>query len=202
MQTRTAVPLFLAIIALCTVCGAASVWAQAGQAKAAAKGDPEVIEDADVAEVRQPAAAQKGIADLFGRFHPPLVHLPIAWLLLMLIIDGGTFVLGRPWERAGYYVLMLAAASCVPAVMTGLLREECVKGSPEFKAIVPVHKWLAVTTMSLTLLALIIRVSKKNKLEKASKYAYLSIIFAAGLLVGIVGHKGGQLVFGKDFLPF
>lgn len=202
MRTRAVAPLFLVVLVLYAVCGAAASWAHAEQAKAAAKGDVEVIEDADVAEVKQPAAAKKGIFDLLGRFHPPLVHLPIAWLLLLLIIDGGTFVLGRPWGQAGYYVLMLAALSCIPAVTTGFLREDFVKGGADFKAIVPVHKWLAVTTMSLTLLALAIRLVKKNDLQKTIKYVYLALVFSAGLLVGLVGHMGGQLVFGKDFLPF
>jgi len=202
MQTSRTALLFFAALVLYATFGFATAWAHAAQAGAAAKGDVEEVEVADVSEVKPADAAARPLLDTISRFHPPLVHLPIAWLMLLVLVDGATFLGGKPWEKAGFYLLWLAAVSCVPAVTTGLLREDCYKGGAEVKTIITTHKWLALTTASLCIVALGIRLLSRNDLKKTSKFAYLAVVFAAGLLIGAVGHKGGQIVFGKGYLPF
>ena len=196
-MTRTAAARLLVAIVFYAALGFAAAWAHA-ETQAGRQGDVEEV--GDVSEVKPPAA-KPAFLDLVSRLHPPLVHMPIAWLMLLVMIDGATFLLGRPWEKAGLYVLALAVASCVPAVTTGFLREDCIKGGADIKALITVHKWMAISTTGLCSLALILRLALKNELITARKYAYLVIIFTAGAFVMLVGHKGGQIVFGKDFMP-
>jgi uncharacterized membrane protein len=171
----------------------------------AAADDIEEVDD--VVEVKAaPAVATAGpagVSDLLGRLHPAVVHFPIAWLLLLLLLDLGAFVLRRDaCERCGVVVLAVAVASCLPALASGLLREDHVGSAPGMADLVGVHEGLMFAVTGVAALALALRLARRNRLAGGWKAAYLALVAAAAVLVGVGGHWGGKLVYGKDFLPF
>src|SRR5262249_55876111 len=55
-----------------------------------------------------------------GRFHPLAVHLPIALLLLVVVLEGaGLFQSGKHLQAAAGFIVGLAAASALVAVFLG-----------------------------------------------------------------------------------
>jgi len=91
--------------------------------KAAAQAAPDtgkIEEIQDVAAVEVTPAAQPGLMQLVGRIHPAVIHFPIAWLTLLLLIETVALFTGKAeWSKFGLYVLILTLLSFIPAVTTG-----------------------------------------------------------------------------------
>ncbi|HEY3359329.1 MAG TPA: DUF2231 domain-containing protein [Polyangia bacterium] len=149
------------------------------------------------------AARRPRFWDLVGRYHPALVHLPLAWLLLLGVIDFMGLVLGREeWRRWGYYTLVFVAVSVVPTVITGLLRARYMNADEITAPLIVIHRTLNLIVAGAVLAALVIRVSRRGRLSGAARIAYLLVVFAAVVLVIISGSYGGRIVYGPDFVPF
>jgi uncharacterized membrane protein len=177
--------------------------------KASTAGDVEEIEDVQAVEVVQtPAraggdAVRGGWADIAGRFHNAVVHLPIGWLLMVLLLDVLAFVLRRKeLESAGLWVLGGALLSFVPGVATGLLREDFVAQTSEVQKLITTHATLIFVTAGLATAAFLWRILFGKDLSGAKKGVYLALIASAAVLVGIAGHWGGKIAWGIDYLPF
>ena len=167
----------------------------------------DVEEVADAVEVKTTDVTadpgQPGLLDLIGRFHAAFVHFPIAWLLMVLLIDIGTFAGRREaWRAWGLWALIGAVASCVPAILSGLLRQGRMAPGPDLAALIQVHRTIMMLMGSAAVAALAIRLARRNALDGASKGAYLSLVVVATVLAMVGGHWGGKIVYGKAFLPF
>jgi len=99
----------------------------APSAEPAAGGNDEVeeLDEVDVVPADRQGAGPKSAADFIGRLHPSLVHLPIGWFFLVALVD----VLGlgfrrKGWQACGLWGLVATAVIFLPAVGTGLLRED------------------------------------------------------------------------------
>src|SRR5215470_17818728 len=68
-----------------------------------------------------PDGAERGeLSQFVGRFHPLAVHLPIALVLLVAVLEcAGVFQRGKPLRSAAAFVLTLAAASALVAAFLG-----------------------------------------------------------------------------------
>jgi uncharacterized membrane protein len=163
-----------------------------------AAADDEVIEEADVVDVT-PEQATPPLADKVSRMHPALVHMPIAWIFLLLFIDGATFFSRRQWAGAGVWILGLSVASCIPALVTGFLREDYMPKTAG--AMIDRHSTFALATSAVLAVALVVRLLRRNRLEGGWKWAYLGLVIVAAVLVGMTGRPGGQIVFGPHFAP-
>ncbi|MDD5011642.1 MAG: hypothetical protein PHQ00_05925 [Phycisphaerae bacterium] len=162
----------------------------------------EELEDiTEVAPVKTPA--EPTFIETIGRFHPAIVHFPIAWITLLVLLDFMGFAKGslecRKW---GIYILGLTVISAIPAVFTGFLRGGVVEQVPEIHGLVEAHEAVMLSFTVVTAIAFAVRLSRKNELTGAYKLIYLALLGIAGLLVMIGGHLGGKLVFGPDYLPF
>jgi uncharacterized membrane protein len=146
---------------------------------------------------------EPGLWALVGRMHPALVHFPIAWLVLLLVVDLRTLAFRREgWERLGLYLLVGTTLAFVPTVATGLLRADELPQNERTLSLIAEHRNLAYITGGVVLAALVLRLARRNRLEGLWRWAYLALIGAAAVLVLWVGHRGARMVFGVDFLPF
>jgi uncharacterized membrane protein len=174
----------------------------------------EVIEEVDVVPAGEggPGAAAGGggageqrmsLAEVAARMHPALVHLPIAWLLLLLLLDLLGVGLGRePFRAVGPWVGVLTALSFLPAAVTGLLRQNYPPYDRIADPLLLTHRNLMLTVAGVTLAAVGLRLARRNRLGGAWRWAYLALVAGAAALVTIAGHLGGKLVFGENYLPF
>jgi uncharacterized membrane protein len=130
-----------------------------------------------------------------GRFHPLIVHFPIALILLVPVLE----VVGR-FERFSYlrlssgFVLGLATMAATVAAFLGW----CLAHTGGYSGqLVTQHMWGGVTLTAVCWLCWILRgwIAEPN----AEKY------YAAGLTVGVLlvswtGYRGGQISQGEEHL--
>lgn len=176
------------------------------QEQAAPASDVEEIETIEevapvaVAPAAIDTSAGGSLKRLLGRFHPLLVHFPIAWAMLLLLVDLATFALRRPWQTFGYLLGIGVALSVFPVVTSGLLRMSTMGASGELLELVVDHRNLALAASSVLLVAVALRVARRNDLIGFTRTAYLGLLLVATALIGLTGHYGGMVVHGKDFL--
>lgn len=137
-----------------------------------------------------------------GYFHPAIVHFPIALLLV-----GGLFVL-ISWkfpavgDQVGVICLYLGTASSIVASAMGwAFAEQRGYGSwarVDTSAEIFWHRWSAivVTVVAIGVSAVAIAAARKDR-------PGLHLLWKLGLLllaamVGLVGHQGGVLTYGKS----
>lgn len=124
---------------------------------------------------------------MIGKFHPVLVHLPIGFFFLALVIR---ILIGLKKisvsESFFRWVLLSTLVVSLLSVGTGLL----LAGSGEYEAAtLDRHRWLALLFCALLFLLLLTRNRVQNILW----------VVSLGVLT-LAGHYGGTLTHGADFL--
>lgn len=129
-------------------------------------------------------------AELIGRLHPVLVHLPIGILLLAALFyflsRKEKFAVLRPAIRiALFWGALSAVASCI----SGLL----LSRSDDYdEQLVNTHKWFGIAVAVVSLLAYLF-----HRWEKSFEKWLVPVLV---LLIIITGHLGGSLTHGPDYL--
>lgn len=202
MARIAATALCLAILSL-----SPQAWGQnqegSGKAKA---GPPQEIQDIqEVQEVGELASARPGanVTVLFGRMHPAIVHFPIAWVFLGLLIETLSLFKKKPeWSTAGFFVQCLAALSFIPAATTGWLRASAMGTNPEFLSLMVPHRNLNLAAGVILLIAVVLRIAGRNRWEGHLRNANLTLLAVSSACLMFAGHLGGKMVFGTGYLPF
>lgn len=195
---RLAIPL----AALMLVATSALALAPAG---AAAEPAPAVEQLSDVQIVTPSEGEGKptDLGDLVGRFHPALVHFPIAWLVGLAIIDFLGLVRRREvWQRAGIFVLAGTVLSLLPTAATGLLRAAHMPMDAATHALLVTHRTLNFAVAGLVLAAFALRLWRRNSLQGGWRITYLALVVAACCAVLLAADFGGRMVYGPDYLPW
>jgi uncharacterized membrane protein len=132
------------------------------------------------------------IIEFIGHFHPLLVHLPIGFLFIALILQ---------WmSRKSKYATLAPAIPIILLIGSWAAFASCITGyllsiSDDYnKSLVSWHMWMgiAVTLVSLMLYA------KENNPAFFINKNMLSVSLL--LLLFITGHLGGSLTHGSDYL--
>ena len=133
-----------------------------------------------------------------GKFHPLLVHFPIA--LVLVAVAAELVVLATPrtaWRTVAVANIRAAAALGVVTAVTGWLfaASPLVDASPSLEW----HRWVgmagAAGAIGAALLSLRLPMASQR-----SAFVYRVTLFVTALLVAITGHLGGTLVWGAGFL--
>ncbi|QDV05092.1 Planctomycete cytochrome C [Planctomycetes bacterium Poly30] len=129
-----------------------------------------------------------------GRFHPTIVHFPIALLTAAFLAELLARVLRKPQlHHAATFSYTLGALSTVPSAAFGwLLAESTTHRGHELDD----HRWLGVAVATVAVLGMTVFYRKPG--------LRLPLLALLAVLVGITGHLGGSLSYGSDWLspPF
>jgi uncharacterized membrane protein len=132
-------------------------------------------------------------AQFIGRFHPLVVHLPIALILLVPVME----LVGRhqrfPYLRASApFVLVLALVGGIVASLLGW----CLGRSGGFSGpLVTQHMWSGACLITLCWLCWVLR-GRGGRLE----VIYWIVLGAAVGAVAWTGYRGGQISLGENHL--
>ncbi len=136
-----------------------------------------------------------------GKLHVLVLHFPIALVMSALLAD----LLRLVWKsdffkHAAVFCLVLAVLSAVPAVITGLAKARSQEFVGDYRSIVVIHQWLGIMSLVLGTIIVVIRLLKRERLEKIWAVGYYILLFLLAAIIAATGHYGGMLVHGKDFL--
>lgn len=196
---RVFFPSILFLVAALALSAAPSVAQETRDSGTGKIEEAESVDDFEIVE----ADPAPGLPELAGRMHPALVHFPIGWITLVLLLDLATFVLGRrELESAGLWALTFGVLAFPPAAATGLLLADHTAVAAGVYYPVETHRNLAFLVLLICLIALATRWKARKNVTGAMQWIYLAMITAAAGLIGFVGHLGGKMVFGENYLPF
>ena len=128
-----------------------------------------------------------------GRFHPLLVHLPIGLILLLPLLEFAGIRRQSLREAAGF-VLQIALATCVLAIIFGLL---LAYGSGEIGTTVTRHIRGGIVLALELLLCLAVR---RSYVAGEQSRAYFVLLTAVLMTLAWTAHQGGSLAHGSDYL--
>ena len=127
-------------------------------------------------------------AQFLGRFHPLIVHIPIALLLLVPIFECAGVIQEHLRQAAGF-VLALAVAGAIAAALFGWLL--AWSGGYE-GTLVSRHMWGGFSFAFAVLLCFVLRAWDKR--------VYGVVLFATLALLAWTSDKGGKLTHGETFM--
>lgn len=137
--------------------------------------------------------------EVAGRSHPMLVHFPIALLAAACLFEVVRVLSGRDKPSpAAVGCLALALLGAVGAGVTGwvLAGVEGRGGEPEIE----VHRWVAIGGASIALLAMILAAMTWVSARQTLRRLYVLCLLGGATAVGVGGHFGGELVYGKGYV--
>ena len=140
-----------------------------------------------------------------GFFHPATVHFPIALLLI-----GALFVvLGWKWPVLGTQVPMVclilgAAFAVVSTVMGWSFAVQQGYGGwdrVDFDSEIFWHRWSATIVAVLATIFAVLAVISVRRDKPILNGIWKTGLLVVAVIVGLVGHQGGELTYGTDFYP-
>lgn len=138
-----------------------------------------------------------------ARFHPVLVHFPIALIPAALCAEW--LSLNPPWRSlrgAAGFCLALGALSSIAAASLGWLAADVTEVPYEPEWILDVHRSAGIATViaSLVAAAFAWRAGRTGRQAHVALYRIALHISAASVLVA--GHFGGLLSFGEHYFAW
>ena len=134
---------------------------------------------------------EPNLAIFVGRFHPLVVHLPIALVMVLALIEVVALVFRRQlpefWLRL---LLVLTAGGSVVAVACGWL---LAGGGGYDPGLLDLHRWLGTAVGGLAVVALIVQFS-------GSTLGYRVVLGAMLATLGAASHLGGSITHGETYL--
>ncbi len=137
-----------------------------------------------------------------GYFHPAVVHFPLA-----LLVAGGlgallSFFIGVRAQDFAFYCLLLGALGAVAAATMGW-SFATEQGYPSWRVLPSdeegenffIHRWMGVAVAVLSCLLLLIAAVSRRRQDARSSAAWRVGLMIIALLVGWVGHEGGELTY-------
>lgn len=137
----------------------------------------------------------EGIVDV-TRWHPAVVHFPVALLVTATALETLAFFLRRPaMRRVALWNLSLGTLGAALAVLTGLEAEAVAKHSFEIWQVMDFHKRLGFVTLSLAAVVTAIRLIRRDQLPTWARAVVLAMMgtFTGSVIWG--AYLGGRLVY-------
>lgn len=129
-----------------------------------------------------------------GRFHPLVVHLPIGFLVLAILVE---IFLGKKQADTGPdYARFILGWSVIGSALAILFGWLLASQGGYAGSTLGWHRWLGVSTGVISLLLWYV---KGGNLPALTKY-YRPMLWLTLGLVSVTGHLGGNLTHGADYL--
>lgn len=133
-----------------------------------------------------------------GRFHSLVVHLPIAFLSLAVLLE----ILIR-WKRFAFFkafipfVWLLSACSAIMAVLLGYFLS---LGGGYDENTLYWHRLGGFALIFVSVICLLLSVYRLPFSPKSSRLVYVFFVLVATVFLVITGHLGGSLTHGETYL--
>ncbi|MEO5979149.1 MAG: DUF2231 domain-containing protein [Chryseolinea sp.] len=139
-------------------------------------------------------------AQLFGRLHPLIVHLPIGILLLAALFEVLSYFKNyRSLRQAVAPTLLIGALFAVLAAATGYVLAQ--EGGYDDR-ILAIHRNTGIATAIFACILVVIRKSVVTYFDdkETRKLVRIFLFLPLVVLLSLAGHLGGSLTHGEDYL--
>lgn len=159
-----------------------------------------IHEEALSTESEEPPAALDPLTKA-GRFHPVIVHFPIALLIAaalaeMLLALG---FLKRAGEDIARFCWWGGTATALAAGALGWLAAMELTNPPDH---LDTHRYLGMAATALALMGAWLEWRARNREVGSATFIWRCWLGITICTIGATGHFGGVLVYGPDFLSF
>lgn len=129
-------------------------------------------------------------------YHPAIVHFPIALFIGGLILDFiGMVRKNKTLLAAGWYCIIMAAASSVGAIISGALAMTLLK--LPYRGLIFNHIVFAVGAASIMWVMVALRVDRHEQMNVRIRLVYYVLAASCLVLISWAGHLGGVFVYGE-----
>jgi uncharacterized membrane protein len=142
-------------------------------------------------------ATGQGWGVFLGRFHPALVHFPVALVLVALVAEGLCIARrdGRYSDIARFLILAAAWLS-VPAAITGFLRAGSITLDADEQQLFAIHRVAGIATPVLVFLCAGLGEGVRRSGQIWELMLYRVVLVLAAISTLLAGYVGGEIVFG------
>jgi uncharacterized membrane protein len=142
-------------------------------------------------------ATGQGWGVFLGRFHPALVHFPVALVLVALVAEGLCIARrdGRYADIARFLILAAAWLS-VPAAITGFLRAGSITLDADEQQLFAIHRVAGIATPVLVFLCAGLGEGVRRSGQIWELMLYRVVLVLAAISTLLAGYVGGEIVFG------
>ncbi len=138
-----------------------------------------------------------------GKFHPLVVHFPIALLIAGFVAEVLGRIFNMSWLKdAARYSILVGAGGAVVAAGLGWANAAFTEYNGQTATTLFWHRWLGVSTAVTSVIAAAVSEYMRRRTSVNQRRLYFVLLAIAVVLVGVTGHFGGTLVFGPDFLSW
>ena len=141
--------------------------------------------------------APQGWEAIVGRFHPALVHFPIALVLVAVVAE--TLCIARRDGRyadAARFMILVAAWISVPTAITGFIRAESITFDPAEAPLFAVHRVAGIVTPVLIFLCAGLAEGVRRSGQIWELLLYRALLLLSAISTVVAGYFGGEIVFG------
>lgn len=140
--------------------------------------------------------AQKGMT-FIGFFHPAIVHFPIGLLLVSGLFIVLALVKRETFEPAAFHCLWIGALGAVASCLAGWSFAELQGYSWSNEAVMR-HRICGISVAVLSVTLIPIALAARRRSTNRLRALWLGGALCLAMLVGVVGHQGGELTYGED----
>ncbi len=138
-----------------------------------------------------------------GKFHPLLIHFPIALVLSALLFTGlSMFFKVEIFDTLSVYLIYFAALSAVAAAILGLIAGSNASYPSFLVSSFEWHRILGISTTIVTFITAYFGYRQLSQDKTGGIVTYRLFLLINAVLVGITGHLGATLVYGIDYFNF
>ncbi len=142
---------------------------------------------------------------LIGKFHPLVVHFPIALLFATGLAElaGMRDNKQKMWRQIARFNLSLAGFFAVIAVAFGWAAGASAGYVEEYVGVLAVHRWVGTGTGLMTVAAWILSELSARRPENLfmGRFYHVLLFTSVGLVL-LAAHFGGQLIYGLDYFTW
>ncbi|MCU0713461.1 MAG: hypothetical protein MUC43_15485 [Pirellula sp.] len=183
-----------------------AVWPEGSKvSKVAASETPEQA----APEAGAKASASSRLYLALGYFHPAVVHFPIALFAVAGFCAFFSYFIGKRCESMAFHLLWIGLLSSFATVLMGWGFAD-LQGYPAWNKALPEnathdqttffgHRWLGTSVVPVGVIVFVLSLLALRRESKGMRHAWLLGTMLLALLVGIVGHQGGELKYGDIF---
>ena len=136
------------------------------------------------------------IAIFLGRFHPLVVHLPIGFLMMAVLMwSWQKWKAKSGFDQAISFCLLLGTVSAAAACVIGFLLS--TSGGYALDAL-DAHMWGGIVTTILAGIAYVLFTYASN--QSLPTFIPSAVLIAMMMVNGVTGHLGGNLTHGSTYL--